>query len=259
MGDEKQKALNVGLFVTCLVDLFRPGVGFAALALLERAGCHVDVPAMQTCCGQPAYNAGDNTTAAKIAADVIDTFDSFDYVVVPSGSCAGMLVHHYPDLFDANSVYREKAQKLAGRTHELVSFLHDILAVSDFDARYDATVTYHDSCSGLREMNIEEQPRRLLAGVAGLNLKEMTDTHVCCGFGGTFCVKYADISTRLVSDKVANIEASGADTLLGGDLGCLLNIAGRLRRSGSQVKVFHVAEVLSAMTDVGPIGAPLNK
>ena len=236
---------HVGLFVTCLVDLMRPSIGFAAVKLLEQAGCTVDVPPAQTCCGQPAYNSGDRRTARDMALMMINAFESVDYVVAPSGSCAGMLRKHYPPLFDAGSRERERAEALAGKTHELVSFLTDVRGLSEVDARFNKKVTYHDSCSGLRELGIKAQPRKLLKSVEGLELTEMKDAEICCGFGGTFCVKYPDISNDMVSKKIANIEASGADVLLAGDLGCLMNMAGKLKRNGVAIEVRHVAEVLA--------------
>jgi L-lactate dehydrogenase complex protein LldE len=246
---------RVALFVTCLVDLHRPTVGFAAIRLLEQAGCQVEVPRAQTCCGQPAYNAGDRATARDLAYGILDAFGGYDYVVVPSGSCGGMLRHHMPHLFDDDPNNRARADALAAKTYELIGFLTDVLGVSTIDAAYPGRVTYHDSCSGLRELGLKEQPRRLLASVGGLSLTEMAEPETCCGFGGTFCVKYPDISVRMVSDKAADITATGADTLLAGDLGCLLNMAGRLKREGSRIRVRHVAEVLAGMTnDVPPIG-----
>jgi L-lactate dehydrogenase complex protein LldE len=246
---------RVALFVTCLVDLHRPTIGFAAIRLLERAGCQVEVPRAQTCCGQPAYNSGDRATTKDLARGILDAFGGYDYVVVPSGSCGGMLRHHFPGLFDDDPNLRARAQALADKTYELVQFLTDVMGVTAIGENYVGTVTYHDSCSGLREMGIKTQPRALLAGVAGVTLTEMEDSEVCCGFGGTFCVKYPDISVRMVSDKSGKIAATGADTLLAGDLGCLLNMAGRLKREGSRVKVRHIAEVLAGMTnDVPPIG-----
>ncbi|WP_237215971.1 (Fe-S)-binding protein [Falsiroseomonas oryziterrae] len=247
---------RVALFVTCLVDLYRPTVGFAAIKLLEEAGCQVEVPEVQTCCGQPAYNTGDRATAKDLARNVIDAFLPYDHVVAPSGSCAGMIGHHYPGLFgDEDPHYRGKAEALAAKTHELVSFLTDVLGVDAVKARYEGVVTYHDSCSGLRELGIKAQPRKLLGSVDGLVLKELPDSEVCCGFGGTFCVKYPDISVRMVSDKAKDVRETGADTLLAGDMGCLLNMAGRLQREGAAVKVRHVAEVLAGMTnDAAPIG-----
>ncbi len=246
---------RVALFVTCLVDLYRPSVGFAAITLLERAGCTVSVPEAQTCCGQPAYNAGDRATAREIARGVVDAFTGYDYVVVPSGSCGAMVSHHYPTLFEDDPEYRGRAEALAARTHELTAFLVDIMGVTTASAEHAGMVTYHDSCSGLRELGVKAQPRALLAAIPGLTLKEMAEPEICCGFGGTFCVKYPEISTRMVSDKTRDIAATGAQTLLAGDLGCLLNMAGRLKREGSSIKVRHVAEVLAGMEqDVPPIG-----
>jgi L-lactate dehydrogenase complex protein LldE len=246
---------RVALFVTCLVDLHRPSIGFAAIRLLEQAGCQVEVPRAQTCCGQPAYNSGDRATTRDLAANILDTFGGYDYVVVPSGSCGGMLKHHLPHLFDDDPNLRARADALAARTFELVSFLTDVLGVKNLRTRYaGGTVTFHDSCSGLRELGVKHQPRQLLQSI-GATIAEMPDPEVCCGFGGTFCVKYPDISIRMVSDKVRDIVATGAETVLAGDLGCLLNIAGRLQREGHRTKVRHVAEVLAGMTgQVPPIG-----
>ncbi len=249
-----ESPVRVGLFVTCLVDLFRPTVGFAAVKLLEDAGCTVEVPRAQTCCGQPAYNSGDRGDARSIAAQVIAAFEPFDYVVAPSGSCAGMIREHYPALFDDDPAMQARARALAERTHELVSFLVDVRGMKGVEARFEGTVTYHDSCSGLRELGVKQQPRRLLATVGGLQLKELPGAEVCCGFGGTFCVKYPEISDKIVSEKTADIAATGAGTLLAGDLGCLLNMAGKLKREGRPVAVRHVAEVLAGLTDVAPIG-----
>ena len=245
---------RVGLFVTCLVDLFRPNVGFATISLLEQAGCEVDVPT-QTCCGQPAYNNGDLRDTRDIARQVIESFAGYDYVVAPSGSCAGMIKEHYPRLFETDIGAHEKAMDLSARCFELMEFLVDVMRVDDMRGNYQGLCTYHDSCSGLRELGIRQQPRQLLANIAELTVVEMQDSDVCCGFGGTFCVKYPDISERMVNDKVGHIGATNADTLLGGDLGCLLNIAGRLRRIGSPVKVYHVAEVLAGKMDVPSIAS----
>ncbi|MFZ5791418.1 MAG: (Fe-S)-binding protein [Pseudomonadota bacterium] len=245
---------HVGLFVTCLVDLIRPAIGFAAVKLLERAGCRVAVPAAQTCCGQPAYNSGDAEDARAIARGVIAAFEPFDYVVAPSGSCAGMIRVHYPALFAEDPAWRARAHALAAKTHELVSFLVDVRGLARVDARLEAVATYHDSCSGLRELGIREQPRKLLATVEGLRLEELEGAEVCCGFGGTFCVKYAGISDRIVADKTADIVSTGAELLLAGDLGCLMNMAGKLSREGRGVACRHVAEVLAGMTDEPPIG-----
>lgn len=250
---------RVALFVTCLVDLFRPSVGFAAIKLLEDAGCAVEVPPLQVCCGQPAYNSGDRATTRAIAAQVIDAFEGYDAVVAPSGSCGGMLAHHYPALFEDDQVLKARAENLARRSHELVSFLVDVLGVKSVAARFDGAVTYHDSCSGLRELGVKEQPRRLLDSVKGLRLKEMKTPEVCCGFGGTFCVKYPEISNAMVTEKSSDIAQSGADTVLAGDLGCLMNMAGKLQRLGSPVRVRHVAEVLADMAGLAAIGEPEAK
>lgn len=246
-------AVDVGLFVTCLADLFRPSVGFAAVKLLEDAGCRVHVPAQQTCCGQPAFNSGDFKSARAVAVQVIDAFEDFDYVVAPSGSCAGMIRAHFSELFEDEPEALKRAQALASRTYELVSFLTDVRGVDRVDAHFDGVVTYHDSCSGLRELGVKDQPRRLLSSVTGLTLNELPGAEECCGFGGTFCVKYPDVSIKIVSEKTADIAGTFADTLLAGDLGCLMNMAGRLRREGKTVQVRHVAEVLAGMTDTPPI------
>ena len=246
---------RVALFVTCLVDLFRPSVGFAAVKLLEDAGCTVEVPQAQSCCGQPAYNSGDRKSAQAIARTVITAFAGYDYVVAPSGSCAGMIKVHYPALFSDDAMMGEKARELAGRTYELIAFLVDVMKVERVIARYDGVATYHDACSGLRELGVKAQPRQLLASVAGLTVTEMRDSEVCCGFGGTFAIKYGDISDKIVGEKADNIRAAGADTLIAGDMGCLLNMAGKLEREGDKTKVRHVAEVLAGVT--GPaLGEP---
>jgi L-lactate dehydrogenase complex protein LldE len=248
--------MRVALFVTCLVDLFRPTVGFAAVKLLEDAGCTVEVPRRQTCCGQPAYNSGDRADAKAIALQVFDAFAGYDYVVAPSGSCAGMLRLHYPELFADDLENMPRAQELAERSWELVSFLVDICGMQAVPANWQRRITYHDACSGLRELGVKLQPRQLLASVAGLSIEELPGAEVCCGFGGTFCVKYPEISDKMVTDKAADIAATGAEAVLAGDLGCLLNIAGKLYRQGRQVEVRHVVEVLAGMIDrVPPIGA----
>ena len=249
--------MRVALFVTCLVDFFRPTIGFAAVKLLEEAGCTVEVPRAHTCCGQPAYNSGDRSDAKAIAMQVLDAFEGYDHVVAPSGSCAGMIRRHYPELFADDAAVSARTQHLAARTWELVSFLVDICGMQAVAARWDRQVAYHDACSGLRELGVKDQPRRLLASVSGLSLRELPGAEVCCGFGGTFCIKYPDISDKMVSDKEGDIAATGAEAVLAGDLGCLLNIAGKLHRRGRRIEVRHVAEVLAGMTeDVPPIGVP---
>ncbi|MEX2642440.1 MAG: (Fe-S)-binding protein [Acetobacterales bacterium] len=244
---------TVGLFVTCLVDMFRPSVGFASVKLLEMAGCRVEVPTAQTCCGQPAYNSGDRSGTRKVARGVIRAFKGYDYVVAPSGSCAGMISRHYPELFADDPAMKAEAEELAARTWELMAFLVDVRGLKDTGARFSGDVTYHDSCSGLRELGVKAQPRALLDSVAGLELKELPDAEVCCGFGGMFCVKYPDISNRMVANKADDIADTGAGTVLAGDLGCLMNIAGKLKRVGSGVQVRHVAEVLAGETGEPPI------
>jgi L-lactate dehydrogenase complex protein LldE len=249
---------RVGLLVTCLVDLIRPSIGFAAVKLLEDAGCAVEVPS-QTCCGQPAFNSGDRITARAIAGQIITAFKDFDYVVAPSGSCAGMIRVHFPELFADDPNLVGEARDLAGKTYELVSFLVDVMKVEQVKARFDGTVTYHDSCSGLRELAIKAQPRLLLSKMKGLTLTELKDSDVCCGFGGTFAVKYGDISNAIVTEKTGKVRASGAQTLLAGDLGCLMNMAGKLSRQGETIAVRHVAEVLAGMTAEPPIGVAAER
>ena len=237
---------TVALFATCLADLVRPSVVFASVRLLEAAGCRVEVPAAQTCCGQPAWNSGDRKHAARIARKTVRAFRGYEWIVVPSGSCAGMLRCHYADLLGGDD------EGFGERVWELTSFLVDVCGFGDVRARWPMTAVYHDSCAGLRELGVKDQPRALLAKVEGLTLSELPDAEVCCGFGGTFCVKYPDISTAMVRDKTAAVQSSGAGALLAGDLGCLMNMAGRLSREGSEVEVRHVAEVLAGMTDEVP-------
>ncbi|WP_227815544.1 (Fe-S)-binding protein [Nitrogeniibacter aestuarii] len=250
---------RVGLFATCLMNAMRPNIGFAAAKLLEDAGCEVHVPPTQTCCGQPGYNSGDYDGARALAKQVIAAFEGFDYIVGPSGSCMATIRHDYPDLFADMADWRARAEAMAAKSFELLSFLTDVMGVTEVDARYEGSVTYHDSCSGLRSLGVKGQPRQLLGSVQGLELREMADTDVCCGFGGTFCVKYPEISEKIADDKIANADATGATTLLGGDLGCLLHLAGRMRRRGLPVKVYHTAEVLAGLADGPSIGdAPVK-
>ncbi|MDA0260702.1 MAG: (Fe-S)-binding protein [Proteobacteria bacterium] len=250
--------VTVALFVTCLVDMFRPSVGFAAVRLLEQAGCQVAVPAAQTCCGQPGYNAGDRVNATRIARQVVDAFDGYTYVVAPSGSCAGMIRNHYPNLLAEDPVYHDRAVALANRTWELMAFLVDVLGVKSVPAQYSGGVTYHDSCSSLREVGTRDQPRLLLRSMTGLQLLEAPNSEVCCGFGGTFSVKYSEISIEMVDRKVAALTSTEPDTIVGADLGCLLNIAGRLKRQGKKTAVRHVAEILAGETKDPAIGEGAN-
>ena len=242
--------MRVGLFATCLVDLMRPRIGFAALALLERAGCEVVVPSTQTCCGQPGYNSGDREGARRLAEKLIAEFEPCEYIVVPSGSCAGMIRAHYPELFADRPQWQARVRALAAKTHELTDFLVRIAKLEAVPGKFEGTVTYHDACSGLRELNVKAQPRELLRKVQGLALTEMDEAEACCGFGGTFALKFGDISTRIVDAKCDRIATTRADAVVLGDLGCMLNIEGRLRRRGDgATRVLHVAEVLAGMAE----------
>ncbi len=242
--------MRVGFFVTCLVDLMRPAIGFAALKLLEAGGTEVFVPASQTCCGQPAYNSGDRADTIALARKVVAEFEDCDYLVGPSGSCTGMIKTHYPELFADDSEMLARVQALAAKTFELTDFLTSVLKVEAIPGTFAGKVTYHDSCAGLREMGIKAQPRALLAKVRGLELAEMPECEMCCGFGGTFAIKFGEISARLADNKCQNIVNSGADAVVLGDLGCMLNIEGRLRRRGdTRTKVLHIAQVLAGEAD----------
>jgi L-lactate dehydrogenase complex protein LldE len=252
VGD--QSTPRVGLFVTCLVDAMRPQIGFAAIQLLEEAGCVVEVPDAQTCCGQPAFNSGDTGRAAALARQTIAAFESCDYVVVPSGSCAGMIRQHYPEALAGDPNWVTRARDLGARTYEITSFRADIRGYQPAGRTLRATATYHDSCAGLRELGILAQPRRLLAAMDGLEMRQLEGNDVCCGFGGTFCVKYPAISNAIVEEKAQAIENTGADLLLAGDLGCLMNMAGKLNRRGARVRSFHTVEVLAGMADGPAIG-----
>jgi L-lactate dehydrogenase complex protein LldE len=239
--------MRVGLFVTCLVDLMRPSIGFAALRLLEANGAEVYVPPTQTCCGQPGYNSGDRAGTLPLARKVIEEFEGCDYLVAPSGSCSGMIKTHYGDLFADDPAWSARAAALAAKTFELTDFLVNVLKISTVPGgEFRGTVTYHDSCSGLREMGVKSQPRDLLAKLPGVDLVEMAECETCCGFGGTFAIKYGEISTRLADNKCQHIANAGAQAVVLGDLGCMLNIEGRLRRRGdATTRVLHVAEVLA--------------
>jgi L-lactate dehydrogenase complex protein LldE len=224
----------------------RPEIGFSALKLLEGAGCTVEAPETQTCCGQPAYNSGDATTARALARKVLAEFESYDYVVVPSGSCGGQIKTQYPELFHDDPDLRVRFEALAARTYELTDFLVSVLKLDTVPGQFRGHITYHDSCSGLRELGVKKQPRALLATMPGVQLTEMKDAQQCCGFGGTFSIKYGDISGAIVEEKCRNIQASGADAVVLGDLGCMLNIEGKLRRAGDEkTRVLHIAQVLA--------------
>ena len=242
--------MRVGLLVTCLVDVMRPEIGFSALKLLESAGCEVIVPEQQTCCGQPAYSSGNREAARELARKFIEDFESFDYIVIPSGSCGGTVKTHYDDILSDQPELLARYQKIKPRVFELTDFLVNVVHLDKLPAltqsSFKGNITYHDSCCGLRELGVQWQPRELLAKREGVQLTEMNQARNCCGFGGTFAVKYGDISAAIVDDKCDNIHASGADAVVLGDLGCMLNIEGRLRRKGDhKTRVLHVAEVLS--------------
>ena len=238
--------MRVGLFVTCLVDMMRPRIGFAALNLLEAAGCNVVVPTAQTCCGQPAYNSGDRESARQLAIKLLEEFESCEYVVAPSGSCAGMIRTHYADLAGESEALARRMAALSARTYELTDFLVNVAKYDPVPGNYRGSITYHDSCSGLRELGVKTQPRTLLAKLPGVTLKEMQGAEECCGFGGAFSVKFGELSAAIAEKKCDAILATGSDAIVGGDLGCLLNIEGKLRRMGNdQTQVLHVAEVLS--------------
>ena len=238
--------MRVGLFITCLVDVMRPEIAEATVRLLEQAGCTVEVPMAQTCCGQPGYNSGDTVSARALALKFLEEFESFDHVVLPSGSCGGMIRCHYPALFAEDPDVRRRIDALCARTWELTTFLHEVVGLKSLPGRFEGEVTYHDSCSGLRELGVMHQPRALLALQPGVKLTEMKDARACCGFGGTFSMKYGDISTAIVDEKIDRIRASGAPCVVLGDLGCMLNIEGRLRRLGdTRTRVLHIAQVLA--------------
>ncbi|MGE5385074.1 MAG: (Fe-S)-binding protein [Betaproteobacteria bacterium] len=242
--------MRVALFVTCLVDLMRPSIGFATLDLLEAAGCDVTVPERQTCCGQPAWSAGEEDAARALAKKNIADLEGYDYVVIPSGSCAEHMKNGYPELLKNDPAWSSRALALSARCFELTTFLAEVLKVEAVPGRFAGSITYHDSCKGLRGLGIKAQPRALLAKVEGLELREMNESEECCGFGGAFSVKFGAISTAIVERKCENIVAAGTDAVVGGDLGCLLNIEGRLRRRGdTTTRVLHVAEVLSGSAD----------
>lgn len=239
---------KVGLFVTCLVNTMRPTVGFAAIKLLEDAGCTVDVPESQSCCGQPAFNSGDDEGTRQIAYQTIKQFEAFDYVVVPSGSCAAMIKKNFVEVLKDQPEWLARAEHLASITHELLSFLVDVCDFEPSGVELEGSYTYHDSCSGYRSLHVYEQPRKMLANVKGLDHRPLHGHSECCGFGGTFCVKYSDISNEIVAEKAENVLATEADYLLGGDMGCLMNMAGKLNREGhKEIAALHTAEVLAGL------------
>ena len=242
MADTK---ITMTLFIQCLVDGIYPEVGEAMARIFHKLGINLICPPQQTCCGQPAFNAGYRREARVAAKRFIDIFETADAIVCPSGSCVTMVRHHYPQLFEKDALWLQRARKVAAKTYELTEYLVDILGVYDLGAHYDGRITYHDSCHLLRNLRILEQPRKLLSKVSGAEFIEMHDSDRCCGFGGSFSVKYADISEAMVADKVNNIIVSGADTVVGCDMGCLMNIEGMLSRKGSDIKIMHIAQILA--------------
>jgi L-lactate dehydrogenase complex protein LldE len=240
--------LKVALFVTCVADLVAPAAALATARLLRRLGCDVVFPEAQTCCGQPAWNSGYAREAASAGRAMLDAFEGADYVVSPSGSCVGMIRHSYPHLFAGDPALAARAERLADRTFELSQFVVNVLKVTDVGATFSARATFHPSCHGARLLGVRDEPLKLLAAVRGLTLVPLTRSEDCCGFGGTFAVKLSSISAAMVDEKAERIEATGATHLVSTDLGCLLNIAGRLERRGTKVRALHLAEVLTEGT-----------
>ena len=236
---------NVTLFVQCLVDGLYPEVGEAMVTIFNKLGISVNCPLDQTCCGQPAFNAGYRKAARVAGKRFIEIFEDSESIVCPSGPCVNMVKNHYPELFEDDVKWFERAVKVGQRTFELSQYIVDILKIEDVGACYNGKVTYHDSCHLLRGLGISEQPRRLIRNIKKAELVEMKDSDRCCGFGGTFSVKYPVISTAMADDKIDNIIASGADTVTGCDVSCLMNIQGRLSRIGSSVKTLHIAQLLA--------------
>ncbi|MGD8263355.1 MAG: (Fe-S)-binding protein [Desulfobacterales bacterium] len=243
MGNPKN---TVTLFVQCLVDGIYPEVGEAIFKIFRKLGIQMTCPSDQTCCGQPAFNSGYRREAKSAAKRFIEIFESAEVIVCPSGSCVTMVRHHYPQLFDNDETWLQRARHVAEKTYELTEYLVDILGVEDLGANYAGRITYHDSCHLLRSLRVKDQPRKLLRKVSGAEFVEMYDSDRCCGFGGSFSVKYPDISTAMVADKVKNISDSGADTVVGCDMGCLMNIQGMLNRRGLSVRTLHIAQILAA-------------
>lgn len=237
--------MKVTLFATCLVDMFQGNVGKATVELLERLGCEIDFPESQVCCGQPAYNSGYVKEVKAAMKSMIDTFADAEYVVSPSGSCIAMF-HEYPHIFKGDPVWESKAKNLAAKSYELTQFIVDVLKIEDVGARFKGKVTYHTSCHMTRLLGVKKAPMILLGNVKDLEFTELPSKEQCCGFGGTFSVKMAQISEQMVDEKVLHVEETGADYLIGADAGCLMNIGGRIDRNGKPIKVLHIAEVLNS-------------
>ncbi|MBD2845626.1 (Fe-S)-binding protein [Paenibacillus sp. IB182496] len=235
--------MKVSLFITCLSDAIYPRVGEAMVRLLAKYGVQLDFPNVQTCCGQPAFNSGYWDEARATARTIIDAFEDSDFVISPSGSCTYM-IHHYADLFKDDPAMLERAQRLQAKAYEFTQFLVQVLGVSDVGAVFNHKVTYHPSCHGSRLLGVKDEPMQLLQGVEGLEFVPLPFAEDCCGFGGTFAVKMADISGAMVSEKVDHIKETDAEVLVGLDMACLMNIAGNLRYRGEPVRVMHLAELL---------------
>ncbi|RXK18642.1 (Fe-S)-binding protein [Macrococcus sp. DPC7161] len=236
--------MKVSLFSTCLVDVFEKRVGIATVELLEKLGCEVDFPAAQVCCGQPAYNSGYHEETKKAAKNMIKAFENSEVVVAPSGSCVTMF-KHYPHLFESDLVWKDKAERLANKTYEITQFIVEVLGVTNVGAKLEGKATIHPSCHMTRLLGNVTAPKILLEQVEGLEVVELPKYYNCCGFGGTFAVKMNDVSGEMVDEKVDCIVESGADYLVGGDASCLMNIEGRIKRRGANVKVYHIVEILN--------------
>lgn len=237
--------MKVSLFITCLSDIFFPEVGTHAVQILERNGVEVDFPEGQTCCGQPAYNSGYEKDAKQAAKQMIKAFSHSDYIVTPSGSCASMVRHYYKEMFKDEEEWYAKADNLSKKTYEFTEFLVGVLGVTDVGAELHAVAAYHQSCHMSRGLGIKNEPIQLLSQVEGLEVKELPYCQDCCGFGGTFAAKMSEISEKMVDEKIKHIESTGAQVLIGADMGCLMNIGGRLRRQGKEIEVMHISEVLA--------------
>jgi L-lactate dehydrogenase complex protein LldE len=238
--------LRVSLFVTCVVDQLFPRVGLAMAEVLERIGCKIDFPEAQTCCGQPAYNTGYRDEARRVAKHFLSVFREAEYVVVPSGSCTSMIVHHFADIFQKEPRWMEQVHRLEPRVWEFSKFLLEVAGVQDVGARLDRVVTYHDSCHALRDLHVKEGPRRLLSHVRGLTLREMDVSEECCGFGGTFSVKFPEVSGGMARTKIDSILRTAAEVVVSIDSSCLMQIQGALSRAGLPIGTMHLAEVLAS-------------
>ena len=237
--------MRVSLFVTCLVDQFFPQVGLSTVKILRKYGVEVDFDARQTCCGQPAFNTGFSDEARDVARHLIDVFKDSERIVVPSGSCCTMIAVFLPQLFPQDSRERRLAESIAERTYELSEFLISVLGVTSTGARFPEVVTYHDSCHLLRELGVVDQPRQLIRGVEGIDFREMDSSERCCGFGGTFSVKFQDVSSAIGNDKIKWIRESGARYVIANDVSCLMHLDGLLRRQQVPVDTMHLAELLA--------------